>query len=450
MANPKSKSRKKYIILTLLVLVIGGLATVAILKQKEVAINIQKEKVARRNLTELVVANGKIQPVLQVKISPEVSGEILKLPFKEGQPVKKGDLLVSIRPDNYVATRDSQQANYKYSIANSNNAAASLEKAELEYLRNQQLFKSKLISDSDFLTAKTTYDVAKATLAGAAEQVSMAFASLQSAESDLSKTKIYSPLDGIVTKLGSQAGERVVGTAMMAGTEIMTVSDLNEMEARVDIGEIDVVLIAVGQKARLEVDAFKDRKFEGVVTDIANSAKNNDTSAASSSGNQEATKFQVKIRIKEKEVFLPGMSVTAEIETRTRTNVLTIPIQCVTTRLPKDLGTNSHAGATNLTAEITNDPPPATSTADSRPGEKKKGDEPPKAIEVVFVVDGDHVKAVPVKRGISDDNYVEILTGPKEGQEVVSGSYKAINRELEDGKAVKLAPAKTEAAAKSS
>ena len=183
------------------------------------------------------------------------------------------------------------------------------------------------------------------------EQVGMAHASLQSAETDLSKTKIFSPLDGRVTKLASQAGERVVGTAMMAGTEIMTVSDLNEMEARVDIGEIDVVLIAQGQKVRLEVDAFKDRKFEGVVTDIANSAKNNETTttaaAASSTTSQEATKFQVKIRIKEKEIFLPGMSVTAEIETRSRTNVITVPIQSVTTRLPKDASGKDKAGHTN-------------------------------------------------------------------------------------------------------
>ena len=289
--------------------------------------------------------------------------------------------------------------------------------------------------------------MAKATLAGAAEQVGMAAASLQSAESDLSKTKIFSPLDGRVTKLGSQVGERVVGTAMMAGTEIMTVSDLNAMEARVDIGEIDVVLIAVGQKVRLEVDAFKDRKFEGIVTDIANSANNNDTSAAaSSSATQEATKFQVKIRIKEKEVFLPGMSVTAEIETRSRTNVLTVPIQCVTTRLPKDA---AKSGLTNATASATKETNAVAKTGEGKSGERKKGDELVKAIEVVFVVDGDHVKMVPVKRGISDDNYVEILEGP-EGRpgSGVRVLYKAINRELEDAKKVVVGPAKTEAIAK--
>src|SRR5579872_4811223 len=174
MANPKSKKRKKRIILSAILLVIAALSVTAVLRKKEAAITVQTEKVARRNLTELVVANGKIEAVLEVKISPEVSGEILELPYKEGQCVKKGDLLVRIRPDNYVATRDSAYASYKSSIANSNSAAASLEKADLEYRRNQELYKAKLISDSDFLTAKTTYDVAVATLAGAAEQVGMA------------------------------------------------------------------------------------------------------------------------------------------------------------------------------------------------------------------------------------------------------------------------------------
>ena len=440
MANPKSKKRRKIIILSMIALVVVALTTVAIFKKQEVTSTIQKEKAIRRNLTELVMANGKIQPVVQVKISPEVSGEVLELPSKEGQLVKKGALLVKIRPDNYVATRDSSMANYKYSMANSNNAAANLEKAFLEYQRNQELYKHKLISDSDFLTAKTTFDVAKSTLAGASEQVGMAFASLQSAESDLSKTKIFSPLDGKVTKLGTQVGERVVGTAMMAGTEIMTVSDLNDMEARVDIGEVDVVLIAVDQKVRLEVDAFKERKFEGRVTDIANSAKNNDTStAAASSTSQEATKFQVKIRIQEKELFLPGMSVTAEIETRSRTNVITVPIQSVTTRLPKEV--NAKLGQTNALARV-------VKTNEIKSTDKKRSDEPVKPIEVVFVVEGDHVKMTPVKRGISDDNYVEIVAGLHEGDEVVAGSYKAINRELEDGKKIVVGPAKSEAATK--
>jgi HlyD family secretion protein len=408
-------------------------------------LSISKEKVAHRNITEVVVANGKIEPVLQVKISPEVSGEIIELNVKQGQHVRKRDLLLKIRPDNYVAARDSAKANFKYATANKNTSDANLERALLEYKRNAALFEAKLISESDYLTAKTTYDVAKTTLAAAVEQVSIAQAQLDSAEVDLSKTVIYSPLDGTVSQLNSQLGERVVGTATMAGTEIMTVANLTNMEARVDVGEMDVPLIGLGQKARLEVDSFKDQKFNGLVTEIANSANNNDTSTtASTTSSTDATKFQVKIHVSEKEAFLPGMSVTADIETRYHSNVLSVPIQCVTTRLPiaqtnasstnhVTLTASSNAPGTN--ASTTNVAGTGTNNTGTNAltGTQKKSDELPKPIEVVFVIEGDHVKMLPVKRGISDDNYVEIVEGLHEGQEVVSGGYKAINRDLADG-----------------
>ncbi|MGD0812885.1 MAG: efflux RND transporter periplasmic adaptor subunit [Verrucomicrobiota bacterium] len=435
----KSKGKKKIIFFSLLALVIIGVVVYGKYSKRVPPVSITKEKTARRNLTEEVVANGKIEPVLEVKISPEVSGEIIQLEVKEGQRVKKGDLLLKIRPDNYVAARDSAKANFKYAIANKNTSDANLEKAYLEFKRNEALFQAKLISESDFLTAKTSYDVAKTTLAGAVEQVSIAQAQLNSAEADLSKTVIYSPLDGTISKLISQLGERVVGTATMAGTEIMTVANLTNMEARVDVGEMDVPLIAVGQKAHLEVDSFKDQKFNGLVSEIADSANNNDTSTATTS--TDATKFQVKIHITDREAFLPGMSVTADIETRYRTNVLTIPIQSVTTRLPKVQSGGTNAAATNQVGRLAANDPPATNAAksslttnspDTNAAAQKKPDEPPKPIEVVFVVEGDHVKMVPVKRGISDDNYVEILDGLREGQEVVSGGYKAINRDLAD------------------
>ncbi len=420
----KKKSKTKIVIAIVVILAIAAAVMIPKFRKKDLPVNVEQEKVARRDLTELVVANGKIQPVVQVKISPEVSGEIIALPVKEGQAVKKGDLLVKIKPDNYVSARNSAEASYKLSLANKNTAQANLEKAELEFKRNDGLSKAHLISESDYLTAKTTYEVAKTTLAGAMEQVEMAHAALQTADTDLSKTTIYSPLTGTVSKLNCEVGERVVGTAMMAGTEIMTVADLNEMEARVDIGEIDVVLMAVGQKVHLEVDAFKDRKFDGVVTDVANSAKNND--AAATSTPTDATKFQVKIRLKQKEIFRPGMSVSAEIETRTRMAALSVPIQCVTTRMPK-AGSKTNAV-------------PVTATNDAKASGQKKGDEAIKPVEVVFVVDGDHVKSAPVTRGISDDNYVEILDGLKEGEEIVSGGFKAINRDLEDGKKIIVVP----------
>ena len=446
---PTPKKRKKTIIFSLIVLVVGALTIGALVTKREVIITVQTEKVLRRNITETVVANGKIQPVLQVKISPEVSGEIIDLPVKEGQDVKKGDLLVKIKPDFYIAQRGQAEASYKSSLAGQATAEANLRKAEAEYLRNVDLFKTKLISDSAFDEARANYDVCKAQVTNSVHQVEMAKANLDSAEDSLSKTTIVSPLNGTISKLNSQLGERVLGTVQNVGTEIMTISDLNEMEARVDIGEIDVVLIAPGQNVKLEVDAFKDKKFPGEVTEIANSSTTAGVQAAASS-TQEATKFQVKIRVKEKAAFRPGMSVTAEIETRSRTNVLSVPIASVTTRLPKDKsGTNSTASGSSNT---TNKPPstPASTTAStttpastgsgSTPGMEKKAKEGLKPVEVVFLMDGDKAKMVPVKIGISDDSYWEITDGLKEDAEVVSGGYRAISRDLEDGKKIKKGP----------
>lgn len=428
MANPKK--RRKVIIFTLIAIVLAGLTLAAVLRKRDILITVTTEKVARRNLTELVVANGKIQPVVQVVISPEVAGEITALPVKEGERVKKGDLLVQIKPDNYQASRNSAEAVYKSAIGSKTLAQAELERAEAEFKRNEELFRNKLVSDSIWLDFKTAYDVAKLRFTNAVHQVDQAKYGLDKATDDLSKTTIVAPMDGTITRLRSQLGERVLGTSFNMGTEIMTIANLDDMEARVDIGEIDVVLIQPGQKARLEVDAFKDRKFSGVVTEIANSSK----TAGYQSSSQEATKFEVKIRITEKESFRPGMSVSAEIETRYRTNVLTVPIAAVTTRMPKTNAPpakGSHAVTNAASATKTN----TNSLADTNaPASGRKAKDAAKPQEVVFVIDGDHVKQTPVKIGISDSDYWEIAEGLTEGQEIVSGGYKAVNRELEDGK----------------
>ena len=427
----KRKSRKKLLWFALVLCLGAGTAAFFIFRKREVIVTVQTEKVARRSITELVVANGKIQPVLQVVINPEVSGEITELPVKEGQPVKRGDLLVKIKPDNYQAARNSAEASYKSATASKALALANMKKAEIECKRAKDLFNSKLISDSVLLEAQTSFDVMKASYETSLHQAEQAFATLAKADDDLAKTIITSPMSGIVTKLKSQRGERVVGTALMAGTEIMTVADLDEMEARVDIGEVDVVLIQTGQVARLEVDAFRERKFRGVVTEIANSSKTAGPSSPGGGGGggqsqQEATKFEVKIRVLEKDPFRPGMSVTAEIETRYRTNVLAVPIQSVTTRLPKtNAPSTQSSGLVNIAR--------AAPQAPKSPTEKKE-----KPIEIVFTLEGDHVKMLPVRRGISDDAWVEITEGATENLEVISGGYKAINRELEDGKKVKV------------
>ena len=328
-------------------------------------------------------------------------------------------------------------------------AEANLRKAEAEFKRVQDLFRNHLVSGSAFDEAQAAYDVAKAQLTSAEHQVEMARASLASAEEALAKTTIVAPLTGTISKLNSEVGERVVGTATMAGTEVMTIADLNEMEARVDIGESDVVLIAPGQKARLEVDAFKDTKFNGAVTEIGNSSKGATMQNNFGSQSQEATKFEVRIRIKEKERFRPGMSVSAEIETRSRTNVLAVPIASVTTRLPKEQAKKSDTKAssvddppptqtttakTNSSSAITNSP--ATNGTDTAKADKNSK-EAAKPVEVVFVLEGERVKQVPVKLGISDDSHLEIAEGLQEGQEVISGGYRAISRDLEDGKKVR-------------
>ncbi|MFO1487771.1 MAG: efflux RND transporter periplasmic adaptor subunit [Verrucomicrobiota bacterium] len=416
----KNKTRKKALIFTVIGVTLLVLGWMAVFRKKDAIITVQTEKAARRNLTELVVANGKIQPVTQVVISPEVAGEIVALPVKEGDRVQKGDLLVQIKPDNYQASRNSAEASYKSAIAGKSLAQAQLEKAEAEFKRNQELFNNKLESDSVFLEFKTAFEVAKLQYENAIHQCDQAKFGLDKATDDLGKTTIKSPIDGTVARLNSQLGERVLGTSFNKGTEIMTIANLTEMEARVDIGEMDVVLMKPGQLAHLEVDAFKDRKFTGLVTEIANSAKGLGQSALQSGSSQDATKFEVRIRIQEKETFRPGMSVNAEIETRSRTNVLSVPIASVTTRVLKDSKTNAPATTNPVTMPATN---------------SVRGDRKQKDVEVVFAVEGDHVTAVPVERGIGDDNYYEITDGLEEGREIVSGNFRAI-RDLEDGKKI--------------
>jgi HlyD family secretion protein len=423
----------------------AALAVVWVVKHRAPPITVQTTKVSRHSITNLVVANGQIQPVVQVTISPEVSGEITELPVKEGQLVKKGGLLVKIKPDVYVAAVNQSKASYASSLAGEAQSAASVEKAEADYDRNLKLFDRKLLSASDFIAFKVARDVARAQFESATNQVNMARASVDSAEEELAKTTIFSPVDGTVTKLNSELGERVLGTVQNAGTEIMIISDLNQIEARVNVGEMDVVSIAAGEQVRLEVDAFKDRKFTGVVSAVANSAVGSGSKLASSSSSQsqQATQFEVRIRVNDKEsAFRPGMSVTAEIETQYRTNALTVPLASVTTRPvkldpPKNSGTNAAASAATGTNAV------AGTNADKAAGKTAsagKPNEATKPTDVVFEVEGDRVKVVAVKIGICDDNYWEITDGLTNDQEIVSGGYRAIGRDLQDGSKIHVGP----------
>ena len=416
MATNGKKSKKKVIILSLLGLVVIALVLVVFLgSKKEPIISVQVEKIQARTITQLVTATGKIQPEVQVQISPEVSGEIVSLPVKEGDYVKKGDLLLKIKPDVYIAQRDQFAAGLLQ-------AKAGLTKSTLDFQRMESLYNKGMAAKSD-------YDQARAALESSQAVYAQAKASLDQAEESLRKTTITSPMDGTVSQLNSELGERVLGTQQFQGTDVMTIADLSRMEARVDVSETDVVLLHVGDTARIAVDAFPDRKIRAVVYEVAN------TGTTKGSGTQEeVTNFQVKMRVLDKDVVLrPGMSMTADIETETKQNVLSVPIQSVTTRIPK---TETKPG------EAADQQGPAVANASL----KSKAENKPK--EIVFAVENGVAKAVPVKRGISDDSYVEIVEGGKEGMEVVSGSYKAINRELDDGTKVRIEEAKKPAATK--
>jgi HlyD family secretion protein len=405
MANGNGKKKKKKLIIISLIaaVLIVLIALVIIGSNREPVFTVQTEKIQRRNVTQIVTATGKIQPEIQVKINAEVSGEIVELPVREGQQVKKGQLIVRIKPDAFQAQFERAQASLEM-------AKASLRKYEAEYKRAVELYEKKLISDSEMEVAAATYQNSKASF-------DQANASLKEANDTFSKTAIKAPMTGVVSQLISEIGERVSGSGFTQGTEIMTIADLSTMEARVDVGENDIILVSRGDTARIEVDAYRDRKFVGVVSQIANTAK------STGLGTQDqVTNFEVRILISTPEGinFRPGMSMSADIETETKNKVLTVPIQSVTVRIPKK--------------EKKEEPKEGEAQLDN--GKKKKSDD--KLEEVIFVVNNGKVKTVPVKRGISDDTYVEVLAEGIEGQEVVSGPFKAINRDLEVGSKVKI------------
>jgi HlyD family secretion protein len=407
MAKNGKNKKKKIIIFSAIGLLLVALVVIVILGSKrEPIVAVQVEKVKARTVTQLVTATGKIQPEVQVKISPEVSGEIVALPVKEGQRVKRGDVLLKIKPDVYNALRDQYAASLLQ-------VKATLSKAEPEFRRVETLFKKGLASESEFDQARAAYEGAKANLA-------QATASLSQANENLRKTTVLSPMDGTVSQLNSELGERVLGTAQFQGTDVMTIADLSRMEARVDVSENDVIMVSIGDTARITVDAFSEKKVNAIVYEIANTAKSKGTGTQ-----EEVTNFEVKMRIVDRSVQLrPGMSMTGDIETETRRDVLTVPIQSVTTRMPKQEVKQGETDGQQGSVVAANQ------TLRQRREEKVK--------EIVFVVSDGVAKAVTVKRGINDDTYVEITEGLKPDQEVVSGSYKAINRELEDGSKVRI------------
>ncbi|MBS4027956.1 MAG: efflux RND transporter periplasmic adaptor subunit [Ignavibacteriales bacterium] len=415
--NHKKKSKKKFIIWSIIGLVVVGLVAAYIMKgQQKPEIIVQTEKAQRRTITQTVTAVGKIQPEVMVKINAEVSGEIVAIAVKEGDRVRKGDLLVRIKADQYQAQVKQQEA-----MVNSQKTAlliqqAQCKKTENDYNRIKGLFEKNLASPQDMDLAKTSWEISTAQCESQQYAIDQAEASLKNVHEALAKTTIFSPMDGTISELISKLGERVSGSQFTQGTNILTVADLSKMEARVDVGETDVITISFGDTARIEVDAFPGKKIIGIVREIANTAK------TLGFGTQlEVTNFEVKISLMSEEKFRPGMSATAVIETETKPNVLTIPIQSVTMRMKKPMEGMEEKGdeAENVTST-----------------KKKKDDNKPQ--EVVFVIASDTVKKANVKSGLSDDTYIEILEGLSEGDDIVSGSYRAINRDLEQGSKIRV------------
>ncbi|MFN8155179.1 MAG: efflux RND transporter periplasmic adaptor subunit [Bacteroidia bacterium] len=402
---------------------------------------VSTEKVTHRDIVELVSANGKVQPEVELKISADVSGEITELYVKEGDVVKKGTLLCRINPETYVSNFERLEASVNTSKANLANSKSRLaqvmsqfEQAQLNYNRNKKLFDDKVISPAEFDNVKSNFEVAKAEVEASKQSVSAsgfnvssAEAALKEAKENLNRTSIYAPVDGTVSKLSKEKGERVVGTNMMEGTEILRLANLNEMEVSVDVSETDIVRVSVGDTADIEVDAWLGRKFSGVVTEVANSS--NLSSALST---DQVTNYTVKVRISRDSYtdllegkktdyspFRPGMSATVDIRTRKEANALTVPIQAVTTR---DTAVTEKFKRKEKGGDEQG--PPKTEEA-----EKKENST---INEVVFVVKDNKVEMRKVKTGIQDSQYIQITEGLKEGEVVVSGPYAAVSRNLKN------------------
>ncbi|HOS49080.1 MAG TPA: efflux RND transporter periplasmic adaptor subunit [Bacteroidia bacterium] len=404
-------------------------------------VKVSTDKVELKDITETVSASGKVQPEVEIKITADVSGEIVDLFVKEGDVVKKGTLLCRINPEIYLSTLDRAQAAVSGSEANLSSSKSrlaqsesQLKKAELTYNRNKALFEDKAISPQEFEAVKSAYEVAKAevdaakmAIAASSFNVKSSQASLKESKENLNKTNIYAPVDGTVSKLSKEKGERVVGTNMMEGTEILRLANLNEMEVNVDVSESDIVRVSRGDTADIEIDAYLGRKFKGVVTEVANSATVSGTLST-----DQVTNFTVKARIiresyadllkdkpKDFSPFRPGMSTTVDIITNKVSNVVVVPIQAVTTR-----------DTTKMTNKKTVELEGKTVT--------KKDTKEAVLHECVFVIKDGKAKLQVVKVGIQDNMNIQILNGLKVGDAVITSPFNAVSKTLKDGDKVKV------------
>jgi HlyD family secretion protein len=430
------RSKKRLFLLiglaVVVLLVLGGMVAS---RKREKPIPVTTDKAFRKAVTQLVTATGKIQPEVEVKIAPEVSGEIVEIPVKEGQAVRKGQLLLRIKPDSYQAQVESQQAALNSARSASVRNKAELSKAEQDYKRARQLFEAKLLPETDRNTAQTNYEIAKAALDSSLFEIQRAEGALRQINDALSKTVIYAPADGSVSSLTSRVGERVVGTVQFAGTEVMRIANLQNMEARVNVNENDIINVHVGDNARISVDAYPDRKIHGVVREIAATALTRNAGSQ-----EEVTNFEVKISIPDHSVQLrPGMSTTADVETATVPNAVVVPIQSVTVRsTDSELSPEERERQTAQQQARDKDADNRADVTNEMQEKQKARELRDKLQRVVFVKNGDKVRMQKVETGIADSTFIEIKNGLKAGDEVVSGSYTVVSRRLKDGSKVEI------------
>lgn len=433
--------------IVVILLIVGVVAKKKGLIGKEEGLSVEISPVTKRTLVEKVSASGKIQPETEVNISPDVSGEIIMLSIKEGDSVQKGQLLLRIRPDNYISLVDqmraavnSQKASLSQSRSQLEQSKAELARSKQEYDRNKKLHDQKVISDSEFETISTNYNVKQEQVRATEQSVAASNFSVKSSEArlreandNLSKTEIYAPVSGTVSKLLVERGERVVGTTQMAGTEMLRIANLNDMEVKVDVNENDIVRVSLGDTAEIEVDSYSSQgeKFMGVVTAIANSAN------SAAGGMDAVTEFEVKVRILNESYkhlvtqpgvspFRPGMTASVDIITERKVNIPTVPLASVTTRTRKELETGRKRASSTEASEDADE-------KEGRSPDKNRPEQKEEILEVVFVKDGEKAKLREVKTGISDFEYIEIKSGLEEGTEVVSGPFYAVSKKLKDG-----------------
>lgn len=457
MAKQKQKSNKVIYwligaLLVIILLLVVGKSAGWIGKPKEMEVELAKVK--RVTIVEKVSASGTVQPVTEVKIAPEVSGEIIDLLVEEGDSVRRGQLLVKIRPDTWEsqlqraqASLSQQRANLAQAEASLNAAKAAFIRAEQEFKRQETLWSQKVISEADWQLANQNYTIAKTDVTAAEKGVEAARyiiqsteASLREAQENFRKTAVVSPMDGVVSKLIVKKGERVVGTATMAGTEMLRIADLNVMEVRVDVNENDIVRVALGDTAIIDVDSYAatNKEFKGVVTLIANTAKDKTSADA-------ITEFEVRILILDSSYkdlveagnrfpFRPGMTASADIITTRKENVLSVPLAAVTTRNENQLqGNQNQEGPPNRNA---------SQTQNQNNQQQRKAQEPK---TVIFVNDNGTAKMMEVKTGISDYDNIEILTDMNDSTEVVTGPFLVVSTRIKEGDKIRAAEKKEEA-----